>query len=471
VCVDNFMTSALVLGASMSGLLAARVLSDFYETVAVVERDALPVRPEMRRGVPQASHAHVLLARGGEVLAELFPGLLDELDEAGVPKWDDGDLSRRDIRIGTRSLSRHGRMRRPLRDYRPSRPLLDDVVRRRVRAIANVTILERHEVVALTSTGDRGRVTGAVVANRAAEETSPIAADLVIDATGRGSRTPVLLEQLGYGRPVEDELVIRLTYTSQWFQIPHGTMPVDVAGAFPEPDQSSGFALLENEEGRWGLSVGSTGHNEPAENCTALLSFIEDIAPPDVLDILRAAKPIGRVSKYRVPSNRWRRYDKMRRFPEGFVVVGDAFCSFNPVYGQGMTIAALEAITLRDCLRRGRSRLPRRYFRSAAKLVGTAWRTAVSSDLSLPSVTGPRPLTMRLANVYVERLLTAAESDPAVTEQFLRVAGMLDSPARLLHPAMILRVLRGQRRKITTPERPIAARPAELISKSRDGSR
>ena len=451
----------------MSGLLAARVLSEFYDTVAVVERDALPVGPEMRKGVPQASHAHVLLARGAEILEELFPGLLDELDEAGVPKWDDGDLSRRDIRIGTRQLSRQGRMRRPLRDYRPSRPLLDDVIRRRVRAIANIRILERHEVVALTSTGDRDRITGAVVADRAADQTPTLAADLVIDATGRGSRTPVLLEQLGYGRPLEDELTIRLTYTSQWFQIPHGTMPVDVAGVFPEPGHSSGFALLENEGGRWGLSVGSTGQNQPAEHCAALLSFIEDIAPPEVLDVLRAAKPIGKVSKHRVPSNRWRRYDKMRRIPEGFVVVGDAFCSFNPVYGQGMTIAALEAITLRDCLRRGRSRLPRRYFHSAAKVVGAAWRTAVSSDLSLPSVTGPRPLTMRLANAYLERLLTAAESDPAVTEQFLRVAGMVDSPARLLQPVMILRALTGQRRKITTTQRPITAHPAELTSESR----
>src|SRR5689334_19511160 len=149
-CVSPVMTSALVLGASMSGLLAARVLSDFYDTVVVVERDALPVGPEMRRGVPQASHAHVLLTRGAEVLADLFPGLLDELEEAGVPKWDDGDLSRRDIRVGGRQLSRHGRMRRPLRDYRPSRPLLDDVVRRRLGAIANVRFLERHEVVSLT---------------------------------------------------------------------------------------------------------------------------------------------------------------------------------------------------------------------------------------------------------------------------------------------------------------------------------
>lgn len=439
-------SSAMVLGASMSGLLTARVLSDFYDTVTVVERDVLPDGPEMRKGVPQGSHAHVLLARGGEILAELFPGLLDELVAAGVPKWDDGDLSRRDIRVGARQLSRNGHMRHPLRDYRPTRPLLEDLVRQRVRAIPNIIILGGHEVVQLTSTSDRARVTGAVIADRAAEEARAVPAELVVDAMGRGSRTPVFFKQLGYGKPDEDVLTIRLTYTSQWFQIPSGTMPVDVAGAFPEPGRSSGFALLENEGGRWGLSVGSVGRDEPGEHCAELLSFIENIAPADVMDVLRAATPIGEVSKYRVPSNRWRRYDKMRRTPDGFLVVGDAFCSFNPVYGQGMTVAALEALTLRECLRQGLAGLPGRYFRSAAGQIDAAWQTAVSSDLGLPGVTGSRTLTMRLTHAYLQRVLTAAESDPAVTEQFLRVAGMIDPPARLLRPVMIFRVLSGQRR-------------------------
>jgi 2-polyprenyl-6-methoxyphenol hydroxylase-like FAD-dependent oxidoreductase len=431
-------------------MLTARTLSDFYDAVIVVDRDVLPEGPRMRKGVPQGSHAHVLLARGGEILEELVPGLFDELDAAGVPKWNDGDLSRRDIRIGVRRLSNDGCMRRPLNDYRPSRPLLDDLVRRRVRAIPNVTILGDHELVELASTEDRTRVTGAVLADRAAGRRTALTADLIVDATGRGSRTPLLLERLGYERPDEDVLTIRLTYTSQWFHIPRGTMPVDMVGAIPEPGGTRGFALLENEGDRWGLSVGTMGRDDSGESCAELFASIEDLAPPDVMDILRAATPIGAVSKYRVPSNRWRRYDKMRRTPDNFLVVGDAFCTFNPIYGQGMTIAALEALILRDCLHRGRRELPRRYFRSAAKQLDKAWQIAVSSDLSLAEVSSTPPLKMRLTNAYLERMLNAAEQDPTLTEQFLRVGGMVDSPARLLRPDMLYRVFRGQRRRSVT---------------------
>jgi 2-polyprenyl-6-methoxyphenol hydroxylase-like FAD-dependent oxidoreductase len=434
----------MVFGASMSGLLAARVLSGYYDTVTVVERDALPDGPVKRRGVPQGSHAHLLLARGAEILDSLFPGFLVELAAAGVPVWD-GDLAKRDMRVGTHKLTRNGQMRRPLQDYHPSRLLLEDRVRRRVLAIPNVTMLACHELVELTSTHDRDRVTGGVIADRAAAAMTTLQADLVVDATGRGSRTPLFLEQLGYGRPDEDVLTIRLCYASQRLEIPRGRMPVEVTGIFPEPNRPTGFALIGNENDSWILSAGSMGTQEPGNRYASLLSLIEEFAPADVMAALRAAKPIGEVSKIRVPSNRWRRYDKMPHLPDGLLVVGDAVCGFNPIYGQGMTIAALEAIALRDCLRQSRSDLPRRYFRAAAKRIGVAWRTAVSSDVGLPGVTGSRPLTMRLTHAYLERVLTAAESDPAVVEQFLRVSGMLDSPGQLFRPSMVLRVAKGQR--------------------------
>jgi 2-polyprenyl-6-methoxyphenol hydroxylase-like FAD-dependent oxidoreductase len=455
---------ALVLGASMAGLLAARTLSDFYDTVTVVERDALRDVPECRRGVPQGFHAHLLLARGAEVLEELFPGLLDELVDAGVPVWDDGDLSKRHLCIGGHQLSQDGYVRKPLRDYHPSRGLLEDRVRRRVRAIPNVSVLSCHEVIELTATAGGGRITGAVIADRAAGTVRSVPADLVVDATGRGSRTPVFLEQLGYDRPHEDVVTMRLCYSSQWLQVPSGRMPVSAIGVFPEGDRSAGLALIGNENDQWVLSVGSLGEHEPAEQFSDLLSFISDLTPADVMDVVRAAKPIGEVRKYRVPSNRWRRYDKMRRFPDRLLVVGDAFCGFNPIYGQGMTIAALEAIALRDCLRRGRADLPRRFLRRAAKKIRVVWQTAAASDLDLPNVNGSRSLRMRLMDAYLDKVLTAAESDSVVTEQFLRTSGMIDSPARLFRPAMVLRVVKGQFRSRARRS------PAGSPGRSRTGS-
>jgi 2-polyprenyl-6-methoxyphenol hydroxylase-like FAD-dependent oxidoreductase len=458
-------THAMVLGASMSGLLAARVLSDFFDTVTVVERDVLPDGPANRRGVPQDSHAHLLLARGAQILADLFPGILEELVAEGVPVWDDGDLSKQYVSVGGHRLMRDGRLRRPLRDYHPSRVLLEDHVRRRVLAIPNVTVLDGREVVELTSAAKCDRVTGAVIADRSTHEKSVLTAALVVDATGRGSRTPLFLERLGYGRPHEDVLAVRISYTSQSLHLPRARMPAEVVGVFPESHRPIAFAWVGNEGDRSVLSVGSLGERGPAEQYAEMLSLLARFAPADVMDALRTAKPIGKASTYRVPSNRWRRYDKMRRIPEGLIVVGDAFCGFNPIYGQGMTIAALEAIALRDCLRQGRSDLPRRFFGAAAKKIRVAWQTAVSSDVGLPGVTGARPLTMRLTHAYLNRVLTAAEFDPVVTEQFIRVNGMIDPPARLFRPAMVFRVAMGQ--NWFTARRP----PVGSFGRSMTGSR
>ena len=445
---------AMVVGASMSGLLAARVLSDFYETVTVVERDVLPQGPATRKGVPQGSHAHLLLARGAEILGELFPGLLDELVAAGVPAWD-GDPSRRYVEIQGHRLTGSGHFRRPLMDYYPSRVLLEDRVRRRVLAIPNITLLDGHEVVELTSTDERDRVTGAVIADCGGDETRALTADLVVDATGRGSRAPVFLEQLGYGRPTEDTLTVRLCYTSQLLDLPRAKMPMDVVGVFPEPHHLNAFAMVANENGTM-LSVGSMGDKVPEAKYSEMLSIVEQYAPPGLIDAMHTAKPIGEPCRYRVPSNRWRRFDKMRRVPDRFLIVGDAVCGFNPIYGQGMTIAALEALTLRDCLRQGRSDLPRRFFRGAARKIRVAWQTAVSSDLNLPGVSGAKPLSMRLMNAYLDRVLTAAESDIVVAEQFFRISGMVDPPARLFRPTIVLRVVKGQARSRQTTKRATA---------------
>ena len=188
---------------------------------------------------------------------------------------------------------------------------------------------------------------------------------------------------------------------------------------------------------------------EPPSQRADMLDFAADLAPAHVLAALRAAEPLEDVSHYRVPSNRWRRYDKMRRTPEGLLVVGDAVCSFNPIYGQGMTVAAIEATVLRDCLRRGERELPRRFFRASARYVRLAWQTAVGSDLALPEISGARPFLMRISNAYLERVLTAAESDAAVAGRFIRVIGMVDPPSRLARPAFVLRVVRTNLRRRT----------------------
>lgn len=447
---------AAVIGASISGLLAARVLADHYESVTVVDRDLLPAGPLNRRGVPQAAHGHVLLACCPPILRELFPGFLDELSADGIPVWADGDLSKIDLSFGGHRLVRTGRLRCPEAyvQYYPSRPLLEYRLRRRVEGIANVTILDRRDAVHLVATADRARIAGVRLADRDGGETT-LSADLVVDATGRGSRTPVFLEKLGYGRPPEDELVVRMAYASQMLRMPSGMLSARLVGRPPEPGRPAGFVLVGNENDDWVLTLSAIAGNEPPTEYAEILEFLGQLAPDDVLAAVRAAQPVGQVNRYRVPSNRWRRYDKMRRFPDGLIVIGDAICSFNPVYGQGMTMAALDAMVLRDCLRDEPRHLPRRFYHDSAKKIAVAWRTAVGADLALPEVAGPRPTAMRITNTFLERVLIAAQTDPVVAEQFLRLVGMIDPPARLLRPAMMVRIGKaGGRSALFTPSKP-----------------
>lgn len=439
---------AIVLGASIGGLLAARILSESYRTVTVVERDVLSADPAPRRGVPQGRLIHALLARGALILDELFPGLLDELVASGAARWD-GDYAKLCISVGGHQLVRSGRSPAPqlVPFYFQSRPFLEAHVLRRMRDVPNVTILEHHDVLALSSTADRSRVTGVEVVDRHTRHRTTLTADLVVDATGRGSRTPVFLEQLGYDRPAEDEVMVHLAYACQLVRIAPGAISEKFIAISPEPGRPKMFAIIDYENGTTMFGVGAMAGHEPPDTPPEMLAFASDFAPAGVLAALADAEPLGEVSRYRVPSNRWRRYDKMRRLPAGLLVFGDAICSFNPIYGQGMTVSAIEALVLRDCLRGGDRELPRRFFRSSAKKIRIAWQSAAGSDLALPEVAGSVPLSTRLSNAYLDRVMSAAESDPTVALQFMRVMGMIDSPARLLLPSFIFRVLRTRRHR------------------------
>jgi 2-polyprenyl-6-methoxyphenol hydroxylase-like FAD-dependent oxidoreductase len=451
---------AVVLGASMGGMLAARVLADFYETVSVVERDVLPDDPTNRRGVPQGRHAHALLRRGGQIIEELFPGILNELVAAGAPVLDDGDLSKIWMSIGGHQLTRVGTVRdqQAMTVYAPSRPFLDCHVRRRLRAVPNVSIRSGLDAAEMTSSADRKRVTGVRVVDRDSGAERELTADLVIDAMGRGAHTPNLLESLGYGRPIEDQIVMRTCYVSQPLRIPPGTVEQLVAvGA--APGRPSGMFLLGYENDTSIFTVfGMVGH-EPPGDLAGMLSFAQEYTPAHVLAAVRAAEPLGEVIRHRMPCSQWRRYDKMRRFPEGLLVCGDAICSFDPIYGQGMTVSALDAVALRDCLLRGRRHLARRYFRAAAKSIGVAWRMGAGSDLAFPEVQGRRPLSMRVTNRLADWVLTACESDAVIVEQFFRVNNLIDPPVRLMHPSFVSRVaavnMRRQQGDHATPATPL----------------
>jgi 2-polyprenyl-6-methoxyphenol hydroxylase-like FAD-dependent oxidoreductase len=432
---------ALVLGASMAGLLAARVLSDFYDRVTVVERDTLPAGAEQRRGVPQGLHVHGLLAAGAQSLNIIFPGILDELvrDGATMVRFDDAEAvwqiaAGHDLRFTSCDRSSE------LIAYQSTRPFLESHVRGRLRSCASIAILEGHDVVALASTA--GQVTGARVAGRVDHGHQTLEADLVVDAMGRGSRTPLFLDDLGYGRPDEDSITMKLAYVSRLFHIPAPAPAEKLFLRSPEPNRPTGMALAKLENDIWILTVGGMVGRTAPTDWAEMMTFAGELAPPSILDILRRARPLEEPSRFRYPASQWRHYERMRRFPPGLLVLGDALCSFNPVYGQGMSVAALEALALRECLRDSDVALSRRFFREATKPVSVAWNLTAGADLALPEVPGRRTASIRTSAWYTEKLLTAATTDRVVASQFLRVTNLLDPPSRLMTPSILRRVLK-----------------------------
>ncbi|MEU4425710.1 FAD-dependent monooxygenase [Actinoplanes sp. NPDC024001] len=429
-------TNAVVLGAGMAGLLAARVLVESFERVTVVERDELEPGVESRRGVPQGRHAHGLLPRGCEILGELFPGFEAELVEDGAVRAE----LLADFRF---TFGGHVLRQAPIgvSVVQAGREFLERHVRDRVRALPGVTLRDGCDVAGLVTEGDR--VTGVrVVSRRPGSAEEHLGADLVVDAMGRGARTPAWLDKLGYPRPTEEEFKISVGYASRLLRLPAGAELEKAVAVGAVPGRPRGMMLLAVEDGRRLLTLAGIGTaNHPPTDDEGFLDFAASVAPADALDLIKRAEPVSPVALHRYPSYIRRRYEQLVRFPDGLLVIGDALCSFSPVYGQGMTVAALQAVALRRSLAAGPAGLARRYFRAAAREIDPVWRMAIGADLALPEVPGRRSLAGRAMTAWVGRVQAAAARDAAVAEQFMRVTGLLDPPARLVHPALVRRVL------------------------------
>lgn len=459
---------AVVLGAGMAGLLAARVLSEFYDSVSVIERDRLPDYPCHRRGIPQGRHLHNFYSRGLQVLGELFPGLLEDLARAGAVVVDDGELSNFYVRFGRYEMKRSGKFADPaaLSLHMASRPFVEFHLRRRVKALANVTFLDGHDVVELVTTADI--VNGVRIIRRYNGFLTELDADLVVDAMGRSARTPAFLESLGFERPTENRAAARYKYASQQLSLPEGSITQRLVMFNPGGGKPGGL-LLACEHDTWMLAIGQpTDAGEPPTDFAAMLALAEPSLPPAIIEGLRRAHPIGEAVTYHHTAAIWRRYDQMSRFPSSLLVLGDALCSFDPTYGQGMTIAALEALTLRDCLRAGDAQLAQRFFHASAHYIGQTW----AANQARSRVTSPthdrNSMRERLQGWMSRAALNASTRDAVLTERFFRVSNFVDPPSRLQDPALIPRIVWGNLRARFARKRtraavvPVAPQPEPL---------
>ena len=430
-------SAAIVLGASVSGLLAARVLSDHFDCVTIVDRDRLSANPEVRKCVPQSAHAHGLLASGYRVMDAYFPGMMDELETLGAPR---GDV------VGNFLWFQYGRWKlrhdSGLRGITVSRPCLETAIRRRVGAFRHVTFLDETTALRPAFDAAAGRVTGLIVRSRSGADTT-INADLVVDASGRGSQSPKWLEEWGFGRPATLTVKVDVGYATRLFERRPGdffnSMGGIVAGTPPASTRLA--AVLAAESNRWVVTLAGTLGDYPPTQGDAWKQFAASLPVPVVHDLVTSARPLSEIVAYRFPANERRLYERMKRFPAGYLVVGDAVCSFNPIYGQGMSVAALEAKVLDEILGAGLDGLAERFYARARKLVDIPWTIATGEDLRFPQVEGARPPGFHVVNRYLERVHAIASHDTAVCRKFFDVLNLLAPPGSLMTPRLAWRVL------------------------------
>ena len=435
---------AIVIGGSIAGLLTARVLSDHFAQVTLIERDRMHDQPEARKGQPHTRHLHALLAKGLETMRDYFPGLLSDLLTEGAIASDMGKEMRWHTFGGYRRQFESGMIGALM-----SRPLLEWQIRRRVVALPNVTVLDGCDVDGLVTTADRSRVSGVQITHRNEDGRSEsLSADLVVDASGRGSASPKWLTALNYGPVPESLIKVNVGYATRIYRRRPGDLIgadlILIAADMPHGKRSGLIFPIEGD--RWICTLGGwIGDHAPTDEA-GFLAYARSLAAPDVYEMISRLEPLSDITPYKFPGSLRRYYEKLQQFPEGYLVLGDAICSFNPVYGQGMTSAAMQAAALDQTLQASPTLdgLWRRFFKAAAKVVDIPWQLAVGEDFRFPETEGEKPAGVDFINRYITQVHRATHHDPVVYAAFLRVMNLMAAPTSLFHPRLLWRVLRPQ---------------------------
>ena len=430
------MTNAVVIGGSISGLLAARVLLNHYDQVTLLERDRLPDVPAGRPGIPQAQHVHALLLKGQQLLETLFPGLTDDLIAQGAMLLD--------WAADWRWLTAWGWMPQEplnLKGLICSRLLLEWRLRDRLLKLPGFNLQSQTQATGLIANTDQTQVRGVIIQSHG--DVATLEADFVVDASGRNSRLPDWLAELGYCRPQEATVNSFLGYASRWYRLPSNA---DCRGVYltPKPGVTRRGGVLYPVEGnRCIITLIGVEKDYPPTHEAEFLAFAQSLRDPSLAEAIQVLEPISQIHGYRRTENRWRHYEKLRSMPEGVVTLGDAVCTFNPFYGQGMTAAGLGCLTLDECLRKPQSHsFALGFQKRLSRQLQTPWLMATGEDLRWDMTTGDRPGWFgQQIQQYFDRVMQSACHDPQIHRALLEVVHLSKPPAHLLRPRTFWRTL------------------------------
>jgi 2-polyprenyl-6-methoxyphenol hydroxylase-like FAD-dependent oxidoreductase len=429
---------AIVIGGSIAGKLSARVLSDFFEEVIVLEKDQKNDSIAIRKGVPQGSQGHVLLKSGEELLEELFPGIIAEMVKEGSTVSDFA----RDLvwfHHGCRKVSFDS----GLSIIQQSRSFLEWHIQKRLETIPNIDFRYGITVKKLLLK-DNKEISGITLEKQDGRQMN-LSGDLVIDASGAASLTPKWLEELGFKKPKKTEVKIDLFYASMIF----GKLAARASNwhsllVYPNPPKQSKGGTISPIEGDCHLVtlLGYGVEHLPSDH-SAFLQYAKNLDQPDLYEAIKTAVPESGIQMYRFPALRRYHFDKMKQFPAGLLVIGDSICRIDPVFAQGMSIAAMEAVVLRKMLKSSRTKekLTNDFHRKISKIIEIPWLIALTEDFRFQHTSGKKPFGLSILQMYVKNVVLACSHNEKVYSQFMNVLHLKAHPVSLFKPAILTSVL------------------------------
>lgn len=438
---------AIVIGGSMAGMLAGRVLADYFDRITIIEKDHYPDKPSSRKSVPQALHLHNMVNQGWEILEKLFPDLGGELVEHGatVIEWP-ADL----LWLGRTGWS--PRFYAGIQTYSCQRHLMEWCIQRRMAGSKRVQFIEGCKVTDVVWNESRTAIVGVKYtgADQESGDETVIHGDIVVDASGRMSQTPKWFQENGFGVPREEIIKAHVGYSTRYYTVPEERLPdwkVLLEQSRP-PHLNRAAGLFRVDGGQWVLTlVGMGNDNHPPTEESGFMEFMQSLPSPVLYNFIKEAQPVSPIYGYKVPKNRLFHYEELSRWPERFMLLGDAVCLFNPVYGHGISVVAQSVMAMDKCLREQRKRRPdgnlsglgKRFQQSLAKVLTIPWMFTAGEDLRYPTTEGGnRDLFTQMMHWYIDGVMMYALENPSAHRTLIQVMHLIEEPSVFLRPDIMI---------------------------------